>query len=395
MSYSGSLSTAEQHAFTLHLFCCSTKAQPLLQLCEDLGLPYVFNSDIQEMMDELRQFLIDHPGEQPVILFDLRADQQFVLRNLRGQLLLDPLLTRVPLFVLTRTPSLAFQRLCRELRVTDYLLFAHAQEKLEQRFKTLAPLPPSPRSTIEDMQWGLPLWKRTIDILGAGGLLLVLSPLLLTIAVLIKLESRGPIFYVSKRAGQGFRVFNFIKFRSMRQDADQLVDSLQELNQYGTEAERAPIDELRSTSKDEIYTVLVEDDAYLYEEEMGEPEENGTFFKIKNDPRITRIGRFIRNTSLDELPQLFNVLRGDMSLVGNRPLPLYEAEQLTEDEAILRFAAPAGITGLWQVSKRGKGEMSEEERKALDITYAQQYNFWLDLEILWKTLPAAVQQENV
>ena len=395
MSYSGSPSTAKEQAFTVHLFCCSTKAQPLLQLCEDLGLPYAFNSDIQELIEDLRKFMIDQPEEQPVILFDLRADQQFVLRNLRGQLLIDPLLANTPLFVLTRTPSLAFQRLCWELKVTDYLLFAHAREKLDHRLKTLAPLPPSPKSSIADLQWHVPLWKRTIDILGAGGLLLVLSPLLLNIAALIKLESRGPIFYVSKRAGQGFQIFNFIKFRSMRQDADQLVDSLQELNQYGSEAERAPIDELRSKPKDETYTVLVEDDAYLYEEELDTAEESGTFFKIKNDPRITRIGRFIRNTSLDELPQLFNVLRGDMSLVGNRPLPLYEAEQLTADEAILRFAAPAGITGLWQVSKRGKGEMSEEERKALDITYAQQYNFWLDLEILWKTLPAAVQQENV
>ena len=84
-----------------------------------------------------------------------------------------------------------------------------------------------------------------------------------------------------------------------------------------------------------------------------------------------------------------------MSLVGNRPLPLYEAEQLTEDHAILRFAAPAGITGLWQVSKRGKGNMSEEERKQLDIRYALEYNFWMDLKILWKTLPAAVQEESV
>ena len=84
-----------------------------------------------------------------------------------------------------------------------------------------------------------------------------------------------------------------------------------------------------------------------------------------------------------------------MSLVGNRPLPLYEAEQLTEDHAILRFAAPSGITGLWQVNKRGKSDMSEEERKQLDIRYAMEYNLWMDLKILWKTLPAAVQEESV
>src|SRR5690606_17571718 len=93
------------------------------------------------------------------------------------------------------------------------------------------------------------------------------------------------------------------------------------------------------------------------------------FVKICNDPRITRFGTFIRNTSIDELPQLFNVLKGDMSLVGNRPLPLYEAQQLTSDEWASRFLGPAGITGLWQVSKRGRGEMSDRERRELDNVY--------------------------
>ncbi len=395
MSSTGDSLTAKEQASTLRLFCCSPQAQPLLQLCEDLGFPYAFNPDARALVEEIRTFALTHPDEQAVILFDLRSDQHFILRNLREQSLADPVLANIPIFVLTRTPSQAFQRLCKELKITDYFLFAHAQQQLAQRLQTLIPVAAIPKSAIEGLQWHVPLWKRAIDLLGAGGLLLVLSPLLLVLAVLIKLESRGPIFYVSKRAGQGFQVFNFIKFRSMRQDADQLVDSLQELNQYGVEAERAPVDELRSPAKDKAYTVLVEDDAYLYEEELDDTEESGTFFKVKNDPRITRIGHFIRNTSLDELPQLFNVLRGDMSLVGNRPLPLYEAEQLTADEAILRFAAPAGLTGLRQVSKRGKGDMSEEERKALDITYAKEYNFWLDMEILWKTLPAAVQQENV
>ena len=97
----------------------------------------------------------------------------------------------------------------------------------------------------------------------------------------------------------------------------------------------------------------------------------GTFVKIKNDPRVTKVGMFLRNTSIDELPQLINVLKGDMSIVGNRPLPLYEAEQLTSDDWGERFLAPAGITGLWQVMKRGKGSMSEEERKALDNAYAR------------------------
>jgi lipopolysaccharide/colanic/teichoic acid biosynthesis glycosyltransferase len=118
--------------------------------------------------------------------------------------------------------------------------------------------------------------------------------------------------------------------------------------------------------------------------------------KIANDPRITRIGRILRNTSIDELPQLWNVLRGDMSIVGNRPLPLYEAEKLMTDQHMGRFIAPAGITGLWQVMKRGKGgDMSEDERKALDNEYAQQYSLKKDLGIILRTIPALFQKENV
>ena len=123
--------------------------------------------------------------------------------------------------------------------------------------------------------------------------------------------------------------------------------------------------------------------------------EESSFFKSKDDPRITRVGKFIRNTSIDELPQLFNVLRGEMSLVGNRPLPLYEAEKLTEDRYIQRFMAPAGITGYWQVTDRGKAAVSGEARKLKDVLYAQKRNFFFDIWILLKTPLAAIQKENV
>jgi lipopolysaccharide/colanic/teichoic acid biosynthesis glycosyltransferase len=103
----------------------------------------------------------------------------------------------------------------------------------------------------------------------------------------------------------------------------------------------------------------------------------------------------LRNTSLDEIPQLFNVLIGDMSLVGNRPLPLYEAEKLTNDQIAWRFLAPAGITGLWQVTKRGKDNMSPEERIALDMEYAMKNSFWLDAKIILSTIPALFQKEKV
>jgi lipopolysaccharide/colanic/teichoic acid biosynthesis glycosyltransferase len=205
------------------------------------------------------------------------------------------------------------------------------------------------------------LWamKRTFDVVVSLIALLLLSPIMLFIALLIKLESRGPIFYISKRAGAGYKIFDFYKFRSMRTGADDELKKLAHLNQY------------------------------------GENETNGVFFKIKNDPRVTRVGRFIRNTSLDELPQLINVLVGDMSLVGNRPLPLYEAEKLTKDQIAWRFLAPAGITGLWQVTKRGKDNMSPEERIALDMEYAMKNSFWLDMKILISTIPALLQKEKV
>ncbi len=201
--------------------------------------------------------------------------------------------------------------------------------------------------------------KRLFDIIVAGLALILLSPVLLLIAVAIKIESRGPIFYIAKRAGRGYRIFNFYKFRTMKQDADKEIDELTHLNQYGAEAV-GPV-----------------------------------FFKISNDPRITRVGRFLRNTSLDELPQLLNVLFGDMSVVGNRPLPLYEAKTLTTDEYAARFMAPAGITGLWQVKKRGAKNMSVEERINIDIDYAYKCNFATDLWIIANTPSALLQKENV
>ena len=120
-----------------------------------------------------------------------------------------------------------------------------------------------------------------------------------------------------------------------------------------------------------------------------------TFFKLRNDPRITKIGMFLRNTSLDELPQFFNVLKGDMSIVGNRPLPLYEARTLTTNQMAERFMAPAGITGLWQVSKRGKEDMSAEERIQIDIDYARKHSIKNDLLIMLKTPSALIQKSNV
>jgi lipopolysaccharide/colanic/teichoic acid biosynthesis glycosyltransferase len=119
-----------------------------------------------------------------------------------------------------------------------------------------------------------------------------------------------------------------------------------------------------------------------------------SFFKFNNDPRVTQVGSFLRNSSLDELPQLVNVLLGDMSLVGNRPLPLYEAATLTTNQCAQRFLAPAGITGLWQIKKRGREDMSAEERINLDIDYANKYNFMYDLWIMANTPSALIQKSS-
>ena len=123
--------------------------------------------------------------------------------------------------------------------------------------------------------------------------------------------------------------------------------------------------------------------------------ENNNFVKFENDPRITKVGKIIRKLSIDELPQLINIFKGDMSVVGNRPLPLYEAEKLTSDQYIDRFMGPSGLTGLWQVEKRGdSGRLSPEERKQLDVYYAKNYTMLMDIKIIFKTLFSFIQKEN-
>lgn len=243
------------------------------------------------------------------------------------------------------------------------------------------------------LRFSLPLWKRAFDLLFSSICLIVLSPVMAAVALAIRLESKGPIFYASCRVGPGYKIFNFYKFRSMYVDADKHIAELGKLNQYST-----PITN-RSTTVANDFTMLVSDDEQISETEYLRKHHRAqeeAFVKLQSDPRVTRVGRFIRKYSLDELPQLYNILRGDMSVVGNRPLPLYEAEKLTTDEYVERFMAPAGLTGLWQVERRGKyNTMSAQERKMLDIDYARHYNLWLDLRILVRTITAFIQKEDV
>jgi lipopolysaccharide/colanic/teichoic acid biosynthesis glycosyltransferase len=263
-------------------------------------------------------------------------------------------------------------------------------------------------NTEQEFSYRTPFIKRVFDIFFAGLAILLLLPVFLIVYLLIKLESKGPAFYYSLRVGTGYRIFKFYKFRSMYVNADKRLKDLKHLNQYA--ANQEPEEEIPAQKEgihlcNECIAAGTACQFPIYADKVKWCEKNYTnsrktrdgaaFFKLKDDPRITKVGRFIRNTSIDELPQLWNVIIGDMSIVGNRPLPLYEAEKLTTDKYALRFTAPAGITGLWQVEKRGKGEMSEEERLLLDNDYAKNHSFLNDIKLILRTIPALFQKESV
>ncbi len=247
-------------------------------------------------------------------------------------------------------------------------------------------------------------WKRTFDIIVAGSALLCAAPFLLLFIIAIRLESKGKVYYISKRVGTGYKIFDFYKLRSMYPDADKRLKEFQHLNQYAHE----DIDDSNKENTESIPgkpqgTVLFGDDTEVDENlhnNIRKESAKSAFVKFDNDPRITKVGKIIRKLSIDELPQLINVLKGDMSIVGNRPLPLYEAEVLTTDEWTDRFNGPAGITGLWQVEARGRSsKMSPEERKTLDIKYVEyansKYAFLIDMWIVLRTFKAVFQKENV
>lgn len=192
--------------------------------------------------------------------------------------------------------------------------------------------------------------KRTFDLLGASILLILLSPLLLAIVIAVRVSSRGPILYRSTRRGIGQQPFPCLKFRTMHTDAEERQADLEELN-----------------------------------------EATGALFKIRDDPRLTRVGSLLRRFSLDELPQLVNVLRGEMSLVGPRPLPQRDYEML-EDWHRKRYLVLPGITGLWQVS--GRSELDFDDLVNLDFIYLEHWSLALDLTILLKTVPAVISRRG-
>lgn len=225
---------------------------------------------------------------------------------------------------------------------------------------------------------------------------------MLLIAILIKLESKGPVIYASDRVGTGYDVFRFYKFRSMYMGSEEQRSKLSALNQYLIDQKQNLVpDEEQSCPECNaggsfcspvLYIDGIEICENWYLEMKRRMKNEATFFKIKNDPRVTKIGWLIRRTNLDELPQFWNVLKGDMSIVGNRPLPLYEAEKLTTDQWSYRFMAPAGITGLWQVSSNRF--YSEEDRINLDNKYAMIASPWMDLKIILKSLPTFFRKND-
>jgi exopolysaccharide biosynthesis polyprenyl glycosylphosphotransferase len=193
----------------------------------------------------------------------------------------------------------------------------------------------------------LPAWKRTTDVVGAFIGLLVLAPVMLAVAIAVLVDSPGGPLFRQTRVGLGGRSFTCWKFRSMRADADKVREELLEHN-----------------------------------------EATGLIFKMKDDPRITRCGRVIRKTSLDELPQLWNVLRGDMSLVGPRP-PLVSEVVQYEEHHLGRLTVTPGITGLWQVTSRNRHDF--EEMVQLDVEYAKRMSFWFDITIYLRTISTVLK----
>ena len=184
--------------------------------------------------------------------------------------------------------------------------------------------------------------KRTIDIIGAGLGLILLSPIIAIVACAVKFTSKGPVFFSQKRVGKNGELFEMYKFRSMVVNAEELKENLEEQNEM-----------------------------------------SGPMFKIKDDPRITKVGKFIRKTSIDELPQLWNVLKGDMSLVGPRPSLPKEVEQF-DNWMFKRLSVRPGLTCYWQVS--GRNNIDFEDWMKLDVKYVEERNLWIDIKLIFKTV---------
>ena len=192
--------------------------------------------------------------------------------------------------------------------------------------------------------------KRVMDILGAGCGLVLLSPVIIIVAILVKFSSKGPVFFSQKRVGKNGKAFEMYKFRSMVVNAEELKEKL-----------------------------------------VAQNEMSGPMFKMKDDPRVTKVGKFIRKTSLDELPQLWNVIKGDMSLVGPRPSLPKEVAQF-EEWMYKRLCVKPGLTCYWQVS--GRNNIDFEDWMKLDCRYVNERNLWIDIKLIFKTVGVLFGDKN-
>ncbi len=353
-----------------------TKVKPAILYLGDRNLQYIkdFEKQGYTLIQTLKakalktlmtRWSVEDDGLPLAIIVDDQFLPTLLLENLKELRRSYPF-KGVPVFAFAKKKDKIAISAINSLQIDDYEPYPIKPAQLQAKIGVYETLKKAGIST-----WGISaerefnldeknaVWahKRLFDIVSASLGLLLATPILLLAIIAIKIESKGPIFYLSKRAGRNYKVFQFFKLRSMYPDADKRLEELKARhNQY---------------------------------------KDGNQFVKIKDDPRITRVGKFIRSTSIDEIPQLINVLKGDMSIVGNRPLPLYEAQELTVDDHAERFLAPAGITGLWQVLKRGKSEMSSEERILLDRIYVRKNSFLFDVKLILMTIPALLQKEDV
>ena len=315
------------------------------------------------------------------------------------QLLLFKELVPIPFIMIANTPLEHEEAALLRYGIDDVYGYSDPVGTIKQRLDFLLTYKPQyihlkPEESLKGFR--LPLSKRIFDILLASMGLLITAPISLLVAMLIKLGSHGPVLTISRKVGHAYKIFNFYKFRTTYAPVERLP--VPEGREGGNIKSQPPFSSVHKCFSCALYSKpcsepvqksgevvcgKVRGSSVEGEKPLGAPVEKPTL-----------LGRWLRRTSLDEIPQLIHVLRGEMSIVGNRPLPIEEAEKLTRDEWAIRFRAPSGITGLWQVKSRFNGELNDASRKEIDIYYAQHANFWLDMKILLLTLPALLRRTD-